>query len=143
MRDETHEVGFEPKDVELRGVMPLLNTFCRSEYECAAACLIAACQRAGSWKAVSLEEAAQALEARPELRWRQNWAFRPDFSGLLERGWAALEPVRWGWKDWLPDAPREFALELTWAGLERLRYSPWVALSYDRRRPAHAAEDAA
>lgn len=88
-----------PSDVHL-GVIPLVGTLGRAELEHAAALLVRACQlHEDKWQPVSLEmvgatiahDSTNLVGALPF--WITNpFMARPDFYGLLRRGYATRDP---------------------------------------------------
>lgn len=115
------ETNFAPGDVVLAPV-PLVGTMGRTEVEHAAAILVRVCQVRGAWGAVTTGDVrevglADVAAGQPLASMWTNPFLRPEFGGLVERGFA-----RWHGE------PFKSPLELTDEG--RARLGRWV------RRPA-------
>jgi hypothetical protein len=115
-------IDFKPSDVNLfeRSPFPLVNTFNRVEMEFAAALLVRACVARGDvWQSILPLELGETMKAdlEPGGIWetlKTNPYVRPDFSGLVEKGWTE-------WDESRHPAGSDPAVRFTEAGLERLR----------------------
>lgn len=111
----------KPSDVYLwRGLLPLIDTFGRSELEMAATCIVRTCVQNGDvWQWVTLPMMGAALgeDIKNDKRWqelnRNPFVPKPDVRGLVRGGFAECD----GDIDVVPCGPVRF----TEAGLDVLR----------------------
>jgi len=84
----------KPSEVVLTGV-PLCGTMRKAEIEAAAAIIVRACQvKEDRWQALTLQQILDVsrkdfvAKREPFCSWLINPFLRPDFSGLVDGGWA-------------------------------------------------------
>jgi hypothetical protein len=89
-----NDPGFDPIDVVL-DTPPLTGTLERVEIECAAALLVQALKVLGlGWTPIGVRQLAETIKSemdagnKPIATWSRNPFLRPDFAGLVARGFA-------------------------------------------------------